>query len=191
VPRAPRGRRRIAAIAAGGLALLVAAVALVAGGDGDEPPAPAPRLPAPELSRSFTDPALGVAVRRPAGWSAARRRGAIRLASARRDVLVAISAPGPARDARRLLEEAVGALVASLEDARVVGEPQRASLAGLRGTTRVVAGRNASGTQVRVLASALRGRRRAYVVEVFAAESAPAGRLAEAQAILGSLRLGR
>lgn len=188
----PQDRRRFAAIAAGALVVLVAVAALFAGGDGDGGDArDAAPLPAPELARSFTDPRLGLSVRRPADWTARKRRGVVRLASPRRGVIVAISAPARRRYARRLLNEAVDAVRDSLRGAREVGEMRTATLAGLPARTRVVRGRNARGEPVRVLVSTLRGRRRAYLVEVFAAESASAARLAEAQAVLGSLRLGR
>jgi hypothetical protein len=172
----------------------VAAIAAVALSDGASEPGPAgapgAAAVAPQLARSFTDPSLAVLVRHPAGWSAGRRSGAVRVAARDRTVVISVSAPAPAREARSVLRTALQAIEAEYGDVRVSPGGDR-TIAGLRTRSAVVSATNARGTPVRVLVAAASGRRRAYLVQVFAARDAPAGRLAEAQAVLGSLTMGR
>lgn len=159
----------------------------VTGGDEETAIAPQP----PELVRSFTDPEIGVDVRRPAGWIARRRKGAVEVLRRDKSVIVAVSSPAPASEVDGVLESALAALRTQYRDARVEERGDERRVAGRPAESAVVSARNAEGTRLRVLVSAVEGREEAYLVEVFAAEGAGSRRLAEAQAVLASLRLGK
>lgn len=181
--------RRGAAAVAAALLVVVAAVALVAGGgSGDEPARTAPAVPLPRAEGVVDDPGVGVAARRPEGWDADRRRGAVRLVSPDSSVIVAVSAPARAREYERVLDSAVAALRAQYRDVAVRPGDGRA-IARRPTVSAVVSATNARGTDVRVLVAAVRGQEQAYLVEVFAAEGASERRLAEAQTVIGTLQL--
>lgn len=194
--RADITRRRSAAAA--GAALLVFVVtgivvnALSSDGGGGQPaaPAPPPRQRPPEAAGVFNDPEVGVVATRPKGWSARRRRGAVRLRSGDRAVLVAISSPAPARRYESVLATALDAIRREYADVTVSGGDGRA-LAGRPTVSAVVSATSSRGTALRVLVAAVRGRSRAYLVEVFAARDVRERRLAEAQTVIGSLQLGK
>lgn len=187
-------RRRSAAVAAAALLVfLVVAVVVnaVSGGDDDgtraaPPPPPRP----PEIAGVFNDPRVGVVTRRPEGWEAERRRNAVRMVSEDETVVVSVSSPGRARDHEEVLESAVAALQSQYSDVEV-GEGDGRTIAGRPTASAVVSATNARGTELRVLVAGVEGRREAYLVQVFAAEDAGERRLAEAQAIIGSLQLTR
>lgn len=173
--------------------MLVAAL-LLGGGDSDgggataTSPPPRPRPPA--AAGTFNDSRVGVAVTRPEGWTARRRRGAVRLRSRDRTVLVSISSPARASQLEGVLDSAVGALRGQYADVEV-GETGETRLAGRPARSAVVSATSSRGTALRVVVAAVRGRRRAYLVQVFAARNASEGRLAEAQTVINSLRLGK
>ncbi|MEX2196616.1 MAG: hypothetical protein WD844_15145 [Thermoleophilaceae bacterium] len=185
-------KRRSAALA--GAALLVFLVVAIAvnalsgGGDDDTQLAPLPAPPAPEVEGVFNDPRVGVIASRPEGWDAERRRNAVRLVSEDESVVVSISSPARAREYEGVLESAVGALQSQYSEVEV-GEGDGRTIAGRPTASAVVSATNSKGTDLRVLLAAVRGRREAYLVQVFAAEGAGARRLAEAQTIIGSLDL--
>lgn len=189
-------RRRSAAVAAAALLVVVVvaiAVNAVAGGDDEQDPAPAAPLPAPPAPRTegvFNDPRVGVIAARPEGWDAERRRNAVRLVSPDESVVVAVSSPARARDYEDVLESAVAALESQYQDVSVT-EGDGRTIAGLPTVSAVVSATNARGTDLRVLVAAVKGRREAYLVQVFSAADAQERRLAEAQTVIGSLQLSR
>lgn len=187
-------RRRSAAVAAAALlVVLVVAVVVnaVSGGDDDGSTQSQPlRPPPPETAGVFNDPRVGVIATRPEGWDAERRRNAVRLVSEDESVVVAVSSPGRAREYEDVLESAVAALESQYADVQV-GEGDDRTIAGRPTASAVVSAVNSRGTDLRVLVAAVRGRREAYLVQVFAAEGASERRLAEAQTIIGSLQLGK
>ena len=188
--------RRSAAAAAAAL-LVVVVVAVVANAvsgddDGAQPaqPQPLPAPPAPQAEGVFNDPRVGVIATRPEGWDAERRRNAVRLVSEDESVVVAVSSPGRARDYEDVLESAVAALESQYAKVEV-GEGDGRTIAGRPTASAVVSATNSRGTDLRVLVAAVRGRREAYLVQVFAAAGAGERRLAEAQTIIRSLQLGK
>ncbi len=171
------------------LAAALAAVALVAffaafhdwtGGGGAAKRA-APLLPA--FSAPIHDRAAGVSLRIPAGWNVSHRSGTIALRSPDRLVVVTIAAPVAVGKLGAVTPDAVatvtahwpGARVVSTQDRRLAGRPARATVV--------------SASRRRALVIAVRGRRRAYLVEVLAAAGAPARGLLEAQLGLATLHL--
>jgi hypothetical protein len=182
--------RRGAAAVAVALLAVAAVVALVAGGGSgeEEEGPPAPVVPVPRAEGVFNDPRVGVIARRPEGWDAGRRRGAVRLVSPDRTVIVAVSSPAPAAEYERVLDSAVAALRRQYGDAEVRAGDGRA-IARRPTVSAVVSGTNARGTDVRVLVAAVRGQEEAFLVQVFAAEGASEQRLAEAQTVISTLQL--
>jgi hypothetical protein len=161
------------------------------GGSDDEgadsvPPRPRP----PEAAGVFNDPRVGVVVSRPEGWTARRRRRAVRLRSRDRSVVVSISSPGRASQVEGVLDSALAALEEEYDDVEA-GRPTEARIAGRPALSAVVSATSSRGTALRVVVAAVRGRRRAYLVEVFTARNVSETRLAEAQTVLNSLRLGK
>ncbi len=152
------------------------------------PAQPLPPPPAPEAEGVFNDPRVGVVARRPKGWDAERRRNAVRLVSEDESVVVAVSSPGRARDYEGVLESALAALESQYAQVEV-GEGDGRTIAGRPTVSAVVSATNSRGTDLRVLVAAVRGRREAFLVQVFAAAGASERRLAEAQTIIGSLDL--
>jgi hypothetical protein len=89
-----------------------------------------------------------------------------------------------------VFDSAVAALRDQYGDVEV-GEAGETRLAGRPARSAVVSATSSRGTALRVVVAAVRGRRRAYLVQVFAARNASEGRLAEAQTAINSLRLGK
>ena len=89
-----------------------------------------------------------------------------------------------------MLDSAVSALQSEYDEVEV-GEGDGRTIAGLPTATAVVSATNARGTVLRVLVAAVKGRKEAYLVQVFAAEGAGERRLAEAQTVIGALELTR
>lgn len=185
-------RRRSAAVAAAALlVVLVVAVVVnaVSGEDDGADATQAQRLPPPpETEGVFNDPRVGVIAARPKGWKAERRRNAVRLVSEDKTVVVAVSSPARAREYEEVLESALAALESQYADTEV-GEGDGRLIAGRPTVSAVVSATNSRGTDLRVLVAAVRGRREAFLVQVFAAADAGERRLAEAQTIIGSLDL--
>lgn len=100
---------------------------------------------------------------------------------------LAVVAPPRALGNARLLRSAAKDLRRRYRVERA-GPGDGKRLAGLPTVSVVVTARSRR-TRVRVLLAAVQGRRRAWLVEVFASAGAPAARLAEAQVALNSLRL--
>jgi len=184
-------KRRSALMAV--VALIVAtpvAVALGGGGDEPDPAADPPQAAASELGKVDSDRKLGVVLRLPDGWTRRDKGDALAYRSADRSVLVAISAPGPARDADSIQSAAVDAIKGQYRRVDVSGASSRGRLGGRPAETAAIAARNPkTRNPIRILVSTAKGDKRAYLVEVFAAGSNPTAALIQAQAVLNGLRL--
>jgi hypothetical protein len=180
-------KRRAVLMAVIGLIVAVPVTLAIRGGDEEDasPSPPAPELP--EVGPVAFDRDLGVRLRVPRGWKRSREQGAITYRSADRSVLVAISSPGPAADARAIQAQAVAAIKREFRGARVLDRTDRPKVGGRPASSAVLRGRRPNGGDlIRVLVATAKGRKRAYLVEVFARRSAA---LVEAQALLNNLRL--
>jgi len=124
---------------------------------------------------------------RPPGWRASRVGRSLRLRSPDRSALLAVASPRGTRSSARVLRQALRGLQKTYRDVKVSAGPQR-QVAGLPTASAVVRTANKSGAKLRVLVAAPQGRRRAWVVELFAVEGAGQG-LVDARAALDSLRL--
>ena len=183
--------RRALLMAAVGL--IVAVPVTIAARGGDEGPAPAPAVPqaaAPELGELESVRKLGLKLPVPSGWDRKERGDAVAYRSGDRSVLVAISAPGPARDAGSIQSAAVEAIKGQYRGVDLVKTSSPTRLGDRPADTAAITARNPkTGDPVRILVSTAKGDRRAYLVEVFAAGSDPTAALVEAQVVLNDLRL--
>jgi hypothetical protein len=185
-------KRRAVLMAAIGLIVAIPLTIALSGGDDDSEPALEPTAPAtPAFGEAERDRRLGVELRIPDGWSRSKRAGdAIAYRSKDRSVLVAISAPGPAGDADSIQNAAMSAIKDQYRAVDVVKVSSRRRLGGRPARTAAIAARNPRTREpVRILVSTAKGRKRAYLVEVFAAGSDPTAAQVEAQVVLETLRL--
>ncbi len=104
-----------------------------------------------------------------------------------RSVGIAVVAPPRAVGNARLLKSAASEVERRYRVERVApGDGRRLAR---RPTASIVVTARSRRTRLRVLVSSVQGRRRAWLVQVFAAVGVPAARLAEGQVALNSLRL--
>ena len=123
----------------------------------------------------------------PEGWRLEREDGALTLRSSDETVQIGISSPGRADESGSVLDQALAALKDTYDDVEVSpGSGKR--VGGLPAEGAVVSAKS-QGAELRILVAVTEGRRRAYLVEVFTAASAPPRRVAEAQRFLDSLEL--
>ena len=110
------------------------------------------------------------------------------LRSPDRTVLISVTSPTETRRARTALREALLAIRGGYRRVRVVsGGGLR--IAGKRTDSVVLSALNRRGVRLRILAAAAQGRRRAWLVHVFAARGARTARLVQGQVALRTLRL--
>ncbi|MBA2505325.1 MAG: hypothetical protein H0V29_05195 [Thermoleophilaceae bacterium] len=164
------------------------AIALVAGGGSGDATGGERKATQPKLGRPFSNASAGIEGRVPRGWSARRARGAIRLRSRDRTTAVSLSSPAPARHGGRILGDSLAAIRAGY-DRVSASEPAALKLGGLRARSVRVSAVSKQGTRLTALVTTARGKRRAYLVEVFSAVGAPVRRLVEAQRVLNELKL--
>jgi hypothetical protein len=101
---------------------------------------------------------------------------------------MAIAAPAPVSATGDILDDALASTRRSYKRVDVnPGFGRR--VGGLRARGAVVSATNKAGTELRILIAAMKGEKRAYLVEVFTAASATPERVAAAQAVLNELRL--
>lgn len=133
---------------------------------------------------------LGVEYRLPAGWNARTKDGVLRLGHRSRDVAIAISTPGPRGDADAIREQALAAIDDLYRKVSVLSRIRDQRLGGLPARGVVAAAQSKDGgAPLRILLATARGKRRAYLIEVFA--STDAAGLIAAQSLLNELRFTR
>ena len=140
------------------------------------------------LGKLRFDRALGVEYRLPPGWRARRKASVLRFTKPGEGVVVAVSAPGPRRDAELIGREALTSLRSNYVGVRVVQRIGGRQIGGLPARGFVVLARVPKRGALRVLVASARGEKRAYLLEVFVAARDPDG-LVEAQALLNELHL--
>jgi hypothetical protein len=185
-------KRRAALMAVIGLIVAVPVTIALSGGADSDPAPEATEPPAPQRGQLERNRRLGVSLRLPDDWKRQQRKagGAVAYRSGDGSVLVAISAPGPAGDADSIQEAAVGAIEDQYRAVDVVKRSSRLRLGRRPAETAAVAARNPKTRDpVRILVTTAKGRKRAYLIEVFAAGSDPTAAQVEAQVILDGLRL--
>jgi hypothetical protein len=174
-------RLRVGAVVALGL--------LAASGCGNDPVVVKPKVGQLPRSGSFRDPKLGVVFMTPEHWAISRRRGTVRAVSEDRTSIVAISALPGGRGLQAVVASATRAIRRNYRFVHVLQRSRR-KVAGRPAVNLLVSAVNPSGVRLRILANAVAGSSRPYLVEVFSAQGAPPRRLVEAQVLLSSLKLG-
>jgi hypothetical protein len=183
----PIWRRRVVLMAIVGLVIAIPITLVIRGSDDEAEPASSTVAENPPLNPEVSDHRLDADYSVPKRWRLNRKASALTLSSPDKTVRIGISAPGPAEDAGQVLDEAVISLRASYESVEVSpGSGRR--VGGLPAKGAVVSARG-DNVNLRILVAAMEGEKRAYLVEVFTAASAPASSVAEAQLFLDSLRL--
>ncbi len=178
-----------AATVAAMLALAIAVVLLVTGGEDDGADADTSPLPlAPRAGGTIEQSAIGAKIRKPRRWTHHRGARSLTLRSPDRAVIMSVSLPPGTDRSAALLQTAVAALRRQYRAVRVIGTDVR-RVAGLPTSSIVTSANNMRGVSLRILTSAAQGRRRAWLVQVFAAAGGNPKRLAEAQVAIGTLRL--
>lgn len=182
-----------AQITIGAAAIILVAVVGVIGalalGDDDEPRDTASKRPA-SRSRGITQVrTIGVRIRRPRGWVQKRARRSISFRSPDRTILLSVSLPPGARQSAGVLEAALAAIRQGYSRVRTAGDPRARRLANLPTRSAIASAMNQRGVRLRILTAVPQGRRRAWLVQVFAAEGVDNMRLRPAQRALDSMRL--
>ena len=186
-------RRRVVLMGIIGLLVAIPVTILVSGG-GD---APAPtvaleeiEVKAPDVGPKKVEQSIGVELRVPEGWSREQNDDVLELQSKDGAARVAISAPGPAADAKTLHAQVVEGLRSSYRDFEVSKQIDKAKMGGLTGEATIASGtiksKQGSATQSVVVTTA-EGRDLAYLVVVFTGGE-PSGSVLEAQALVNNLR---
>ena len=185
--------RRVALMAIVALVVAVPLTIALRGDDDDPDPAPEAAEPAaPQLGQLERNRRLAVRLRLPDGWKEQQRKAgdAVAYRSSDGSVLVAISAPGPSSDADSIQKAAVDGIKGQYRAVDVVDTFSRRRLGRHPAETTAISARNPrTRDPLRILVSTAKGKKRAYLVEVFAAGSDPTAAQVEAQAVLNGLRL--
>jgi hypothetical protein len=185
-PQAKIWRRR--ALLMFGVALLVAIPATVLIRDGDDEETAAPTVTAPALNPGVSDRSLDISYQVPKGWKESKKSRAVQLQSQDRSVLIAVAAPAQASKSGPLLDDTLAAIRSGYKNVRVHPGTGR-QVGGLDAKGAVVTAKTSDGNELRIVVAVAKGKKRAYLVEVFTAANAPTERIAEAQVALNSLRL--
>jgi hypothetical protein len=166
----------------------VLAIVLLTGGGSGAPRHRGPRtVRLPALIAPYANRAMGATGELPAGWSAVKSRGLLRMAdTSGRAVILVAAVDGVGRQA--LLSRTLAAIRHTYRDTRVKAAAGT-KLAGLPAASVAVYGDNARGVPLRILLAAAQAKGRSYVLEAFTARSATRTELVEAQEVIDALRL--
>lgn len=158
-----------------------------AGGDASPPVA---TQAVPEPDQKNVNRKLGVALRVPPGWRKRGRGDVLTLRSRDRRAAVVISAPAAVEYADQIYGQAIESIRDQYRKVKVRQRLRGQRLGGRRAkTAALVARRPDNGGEMRILVSVAKGRKQAYLVEVFASAPNPGPALLEAQALLNGLEL--
>jgi len=180
-------RRRVLLMAV--VALLVAIPVTIAsrGGD-DEDGSSTSVATSPPLTPAVSDKGLKVSYQIPEGWRESKKAKAIQLQSRDRSALIAIAAPAAASRAGSLLDDTLATFRSEYKGVEIRPGSGK-QVGGLDAKGAVITAKSPDGNRLRIVAAVARGKKRAYLVEVFTAADAPVERVREAQVALNSLRL--
>jgi hypothetical protein len=148
---------------------------------------PPAKLPA--LTVSYANSAMGASGQLPAGWTAVRGIGLLRLGDRRGDAAILIAAV-PAAPSGRVLGSTLAAL--RREYGRLTTKRGHGTrLGGLPAQSVVLYTTNRRHVPIRILLAVAQSRRRSYIVEAITAHAATVPELEEAQEAITNLRLGQ
>jgi hypothetical protein len=178
-----------ALIAAGTLAivgLLVLIVVILTSGDDDQKSRAG--TSASSGGTVLEASSIGVRIRQPSGWTVTRGSRSISLRSPDRYLALSVSLPPGGKGKNAILNEDIAVIKQGYRDVRV-GKASGRQVANLPAVSVVSSATNGRGTRIRILSAAAQGRRRAWLLQVFAANGAPRKRLQQAQNVVGTLHL--
>jgi hypothetical protein len=184
-------KRRVVLMAVVGLIVAIPVTIVARGGGDDEGEAAPPAVATPEVGDIEFDRKLGIELRLPQGWRRKDEKGGV-VSFRSRDgsVLIAVSAPGPAKDYEEIASAGIDSIEGEYRKAEVTDRMTRLKLGGLRAKTVAITAANPkTGEPIQILVSAAKGEKRAYLVEVFAGGAHPTQSLVEAQTLLNNLTL--
>jgi hypothetical protein len=185
--------RRVVLMAVVGLLVAIPVTLIVRGGDHDSDGGGSSAVTAaevPEVGETRVDRKLGVALRLPEGWKRSMEKGAVSFRSGDGSALIAISAPGPEEDAKAIHSAAVGAIDRKYRAVEVMSRDDQAKLGQRPAELTAISARQPKDrAPLRILVATARGKKRAYLVEVFAAGKDPSAALVEAQVLINNLRI--
>jgi hypothetical protein len=180
-------RRRVLLMAVVALLVAIPATILIRGGD-DDGDGETPVAAAPALNPAVGNKSLDVTYQVPEGWKESKKAKAIQLQSEDRSVLIAIAAPAAAPRAGRLLNDTLASIRSGYKNVEVRPGSGK-QVGGLNSKGAVIAAKTPDGNELRIVVAVAKGKKRAYLVEVFTAANAPVERVREAQVALNSLAL--
>jgi hypothetical protein len=183
--------RRSALMAVVGLLVAIPVTLIVRGGDDDNESPPTPvASEVPAVGQVRVDRKLGVALRLPAGWKRSKEQDAVSFRSGDGSVLIAISAPGPEEDAKEIHRAAVEAIESKYRAVEVVNRDGKTRLGGRPAELAAISARQPKDrSPLGILVVTAKGKKRAYLAEVFAAGEDPNAALVEGQVLLNNLRI--
>lgn len=184
-----RGRDRalIGLFLLANVAVILGVVLLRGSDDDDGAPKDDSAQRTPRSGSLVANRVIGARIRKPRGWKERNGGRSIVLRSPDSTTIMSISQPPGGVRSGAVLRSAVGVIGSGYR--KVSSRGLRGKVAGLPTVSRVLSATNAKGVRLRILVSAPQGRRRAWLVQVFAGPGAEAKRLPEAQVALGTLRL--
>jgi hypothetical protein len=180
-------RRRVLLMAVVALVIAIPATILIRAGD-DDGDAEAPVATAPPLNAAVANKGLDVTYQVPEGWEESKKAKAIQLQSKDRSVLIAIAAPASASKAGPLLDDTLASIRSGYKNVEVRPGSGK-QVGGLDAKGAVISAKTPDGNELRIVIAVAKGKKRAYLVEVFTAANAAPERVREAQVALNSLRL--
>jgi predicted Zn-dependent protease len=180
-------RRRVLLMGVVALLVAIPATILIRAGD-DDGDAESPVATAPPLNEAVANKGLDVTYQVPEGWNESKKAKAIQLQSEDRSVLIAIAAPAAASKAGPLLDDTLASIRSGYKNVEVQPGSGK-QVGGLDAKGAVISAKTPDGNELRIVVAVAKGKKRAYLVEVFTAASADPERVREAQVALNSLRL--
>lgn len=177
-------------VAAGTIVVLAIIVVIGVITAGDEEDAEPKRRAAPSNEGLTLENArIGARMRKPPGWSVRRASRSLTLRNRERSVVVAVSLPPGSRSSSSVIQTALAAIRSGYLRVRVLGKPTGRRVASLPTRSIVTRAVNRNGAKLRILTASPQGRRRAWLVQVFAREGVSNAELAPAQRALDTLQL--
>lgn len=183
-------RRRVLLMFAVALAVgIPLTIALRGDDDGKRKPA-TPNFDPPALGELKFERRLGVELRLPEGWTKSAESDVLQLRSPSRRVGLSIAAPALRDSAPAVLDDAVATLKRQYRDVRKISRARKQAVGGLEGNGFAFTARAPKAkTPLFVLVLTARGRRLAYLVELFVTGASPTQALEDGGTALRFVRL--
>ena len=172
--------------------LAVALPVVVIAREDDDTPAPESiSVEPPQVGNVNYDRSLGVEYRLPDGWNERKRGKVLLLRSEDGRARVAVSAPGPARDADQLRQEVLREFRRIYAKLKIQARDRKARIGGLKARTLALRarprGKGKKASDLAILVSTASGEKRAYLVVAYTPAYDPGESTLEAQSLIQNL----